>query len=178
MSKQNLDLSEKELNLHYNKSLKEYNVTGESHINYYREKHPKRYKALYEISQKKNFIEKKEIVYIKYLNKDKNFRADVIDFKGEDALEKAIVWGKENLSNFNMDMIYYKDEELSDIEESINFYLKNNYPGKIPNITLDGINGALNKALKKELGFALNKEQLKEVHNAIKSQKKTNKKSI
>jgi hypothetical protein len=46
-----------------------------------------------------------EEVYIKFLNKDKGFREDKKCFKSWDA---AKIWGMENLSNFNMDMINYK----------------------------------------------------------------------
>lgn len=48
---------------------------------------------------------KKETVYIEFLNKNKNFQLDRIDFKGENAIEKAKEWGILNLDNFSMDMI-------------------------------------------------------------------------
>ena len=40
--------------------------------------------------------------YIEYLNKDKNYQKDKKQF---DSYEQAKVWGKENLTNFNLDMI-------------------------------------------------------------------------
>jgi len=40
--------------------------------------------------------------YIEYLNKDKNFRADRIDFNQYD---EAVAWAKENLEKFHPDMI-------------------------------------------------------------------------
>ena len=55
---------------------------------------------------KKNEI--METIYINYLNKDKNFTKDQKEFTGATALEDARKWGKENLDNFNMDMINYK----------------------------------------------------------------------
>jgi hypothetical protein len=49
--------------------------------------------------------ENKDAVYIEYLNKDKKFQKDKIDF---DTYEEAVAWGKKNLGNFNSDMIRYK----------------------------------------------------------------------
>ena len=51
---------------------------------------------------------KKEIIYIEFLNKKKNFQKDEITFKGENSLSEAIKWGKKNIDNFNMDMIKFK----------------------------------------------------------------------
>lgn len=46
-------------------------------------------------------------VYIKYLNKDKKFKEDIKYFKSYDEARK---WGRENLENFNSDMINFKFE--------------------------------------------------------------------
>ena len=42
--------------------------------------------------------------YIEYLNKDKNFQKDKVSF---DSYEQAESWGKENLGNFQIDMIKF-----------------------------------------------------------------------
>ena len=42
---------------------------------------------------------------IEYLNCKKNFQKDSLKFQGVRAYEKAVAWGKENLENFNLDMI-------------------------------------------------------------------------
>ncbi len=44
------------------------------------------------------------IVYIEYLNRKKNFK---IDRKSFTSYEHAVLWGKLNLENFHIDMIYY-----------------------------------------------------------------------
>jgi hypothetical protein len=49
--------------------------------------------------------ENKDAVYIEYLNKDKRFQKDRMDF---DSYEEAVAWGMKNLGNFNSDMIRYK----------------------------------------------------------------------
>ena len=41
-----------------------------------------------------------------------------------------------------------------------NFHKQNKYPGKIPNISADGLNGSLNKSLFRNYHFKLNKEKL------------------
>jgi len=53
-----------------------------------------------------------EEVYISFLNKDKNFKEDKKTFKGTDAYEQAVKWGKENLEKFNHDMIHYTNESV------------------------------------------------------------------
>jgi hypothetical protein len=45
--------------------------------------------------------------YIEYLNASQNFQKDIVYFEGTTAYEDAIVWGKTNLENFNLDMINY-----------------------------------------------------------------------
>lgn len=42
--------------------------------------------------------------YIDFLNKDKNFQKDRKTFESYEAAEK---WAKENLENFNSDLIQY-----------------------------------------------------------------------
>jgi hypothetical protein len=42
--------------------------------------------------------------YIQYMNKNKNFKIDIIYFDNENAK----IWGKNNLDNFNLDLIKYK----------------------------------------------------------------------
>lgn len=46
-----------------------------------------------------------EIYYIDFLNKEKNFIKDRKLFYGKDPYQKALTWGKKNVSNFNSDMI-------------------------------------------------------------------------
>jgi hypothetical protein len=45
------------------------------------------------------------MVYIKFLNKNKNFSIDIVEFE---TYELAIKWGKKNIENFNLDSINYK----------------------------------------------------------------------
>lgn len=42
---------------------------------------------------------------IEYLNCKKNFQKDFVQFQGTHAYEDAVKWGKENLENFNIDLI-------------------------------------------------------------------------
>ena len=44
-------------------------------------------------------------LYIDYLNKDKQYSKDRIYF---DTLNDAILWGRDNIHNFNMDLIHYE----------------------------------------------------------------------
>ena len=46
----------------------------------------------------------KNSVYILFMNKDKNFKLDRKSFA---SYEHAVLWGKLNLENFNLDMINY-----------------------------------------------------------------------
>jgi hypothetical protein len=45
--------------------------------------------------------------YIEYLKASQNFQKHIVYFEGTTAYEDAIVWGKTNLENFNLDMIKY-----------------------------------------------------------------------
>lgn len=47
----------------------------------------------------------KEHYIIEYLNSKKNFQKDSMQFQGPNSYEQAIKWGKDNLENFNLDMI-------------------------------------------------------------------------
>lgn len=51
------------------------------------------------------------------------------------------------------------------------FFLENKFPGKIANISFDGIQGALNQALRSNLGFTLSINELKTVHGLVKEKK-------
>lgn len=42
---------------------------------------------------------------IEYLNCKKNFQKDSVPFQGPHSYDDAVKWGKENLENFNLDMI-------------------------------------------------------------------------
>ena len=57
----------------------------------------------------------KEHYIIEYLNCKKNFQKDSVQFQGPHAYEEAVLWGKKNLENFNMDMIkvVYLDNYLN-----------------------------------------------------------------
>lgn len=48
---------------------------------------------------------KLKIIFIEYLNKDKNFTVDKIYFEN---YKDAVQWGKDNFENFNLDMIKYE----------------------------------------------------------------------
>lgn len=56
-----------------------------------------------------------EIVYIEYLNKAKKFAKDKKEFKGKNAYEEAISWGRKNISNFNADMVKFKMADGGDM---------------------------------------------------------------
>jgi hypothetical protein len=47
----------------------------------------------------------KEHYIIEYLNCKKDFQKDSVQFKGTQAYEEAVTWGKKNLENFHLDMI-------------------------------------------------------------------------
>ena len=46
-----------------------------------------------------------EIYYVNFLNKEKNFREDVKEFRGLNAQKNAINWCKKNFEKFDPDMI-------------------------------------------------------------------------
>ena len=46
-----------------------------------------------------------EIIYIQFLNAEKNFKIDSKEFE---SIEDAFKWGISNIENFNLDMIKYK----------------------------------------------------------------------
>lgn len=50
-----------------------------------------------------------EKIYINFLNSSKNFTIDKKVFSGENKFDNAVKWGKENISNFNLDMINYEN---------------------------------------------------------------------
>jgi len=56
-----------------------------------------------------------------------------------------------------------------------NFHLKYDYLNKIPNITFDGTDGALNKALKSEFEFKLSEVELRKVHTNVRGTSKSKK---
>lgn len=71
---------------------------------------------------------KKEKVYIKFLNKDKNFREDTKYF---DSYEEAVKWGRDNFERFDQDMINYSEEEVTEKKANLdidtlydNYYVK------------------------------------------------------
>ena len=53
----------------------------------------------------------KSRVYIKFLNKDKNFREDTKYF---DSYEEAVKWGRDNFERFDQDMIHYSEEKVTE----------------------------------------------------------------
>lgn len=55
-------------------------------------------------------------LYIEYLNRGKNFAVDRKYFTGPDAEDNAIAWGRENLSNFHIDMV--KSERIEKIKRN------------------------------------------------------------
>lgn len=60
----------------------------------------------------------KEQYIIEYLNCKKNFQKDSVQFKGIQAYEEAVLWGKKNLENFHVDMIkvVYPNENINSNE--------------------------------------------------------------
>jgi hypothetical protein len=49
-----------------------------------------------------------ETVYIEYFNKAKKFAKDRKEFKGQNAYNEAVSWGRKNIGNFNLDMVKFK----------------------------------------------------------------------
>jgi hypothetical protein len=68
-----------------------------------------------------------EILYIEYLNKEKNFNKDEVQFE---IYDEAVKWGRKNLENFLIDMIKYKEISMSD--------LNNHYKDSRDNYTVAG----------------------------------------
>ena len=97
------------------------------------------------------------------------YKSDIPKNEFKEALEKV---NNNDLNTIKKlkDSIFLEDGFK--IELGQKFHKENKYPEKIPNISADGVNGALNKALSKEYGIKLNKEELIGVHNEVKSQKK------
>jgi len=84
-----------------------------------------------------------------------------------------------NFEWINNDLIYSRKEIIKEqgVELATEYHLSNMYEGKVNNLTFDGIKGALNKALEKDLGFKLDLTGLEKVHKAIKLSR-TNSRSI
>jgi hypothetical protein len=59
-----------------------------------------------------------DVVYIKFRNAKKNFNVDTKYFRGVNAYQDAVKWGRKNLSNFNMDMVKH---EMADGGQTKNF---------------------------------------------------------
>jgi hypothetical protein len=57
----------------------------------------------------------KEQYIIEFLNCKKDFQRDSVQFKGIQAYEEAVTWGKKNLENFHLDMIkvVYSDDNTN-----------------------------------------------------------------
>lgn len=68
--------------------------------------------------------------------------------------------------------LYFEPSKL--LNKAVKFYNENNYPGKVKNISADGINGSLNKALEKRFGFKLSAKDLSSVHSKVKELDKNN----
>lgn len=68
---------------------------------------------------------------------------------------------------------FYKEDKECNISAAVKFHMNNKYPGKIPNITYNYINNALNNALIKKFGINLSKKDLEEVHSKVKSNMKS-----
>ena len=61
-----------------------------------------------------------DIVYIEFMNKKKGYRKDQIEFKGRNAYEDAVKWGRENIDNFKIDMIKFNNDMYEDINLPVN----------------------------------------------------------
>lgn len=57
-----------------------------------------------------------DVVYIQFMNAKKGFVMDKKYFRGADAFENAVKWGKKNLGNFNMDMVKFEMAEGGEIK--------------------------------------------------------------
>lgn len=123
-----------------------------------------------------------------YKLKDKTYflryiQSSQISKKTEDYkyIDKLLLMFKKQLSVSDLIKIELIEEKLynkllesfENIDLATKYHLKNNYAGKNANISLDGINGALNKALDKQYGFKLNKDELGNVHRQIKEQSRS-----
>jgi hypothetical protein len=49
-----------------------------------------------------------DVVYIQYRNAKKGFSIDKKYFKGENAYQEAVKWGRKNIDNFNIDMVKFE----------------------------------------------------------------------
>jgi hypothetical protein len=56
------------------------------------------------------------IYYIEFLNKDKGFKVDRVNFTGHDSYEDCVRWGRLNLENFNLDMVKIQFVETVKVE--------------------------------------------------------------
>jgi len=56
------------------------------------------------------------IYYMEFLNKDKGFKADRVNFNGHDSYEDCVRWGQENLENFKLDMVKIQFVETLKVE--------------------------------------------------------------
>lgn len=73
-----------------------------------------------------------QVVYIEFLNKDKNHQLDKKVFKGKDAYEKAVKWAKANFERFDPDMIKYSFDnggQLKANDLTLGTWLKNRKTG-------------------------------------------------
>ena len=123
---------------------------------------------------------KKDKVYIEFLNKKKNFKKDIKNFN---SYAEALNYGKNNLDNFSPDMIKYKNYKLNALapinksEQTLSFVPKvitENQILKEINKVKDEILHLLNmqkehilKGHKRSLG-ALVKNKQKEIGNLLK----------
>ncbi|MEW7292120.1 hypothetical protein [Aquimarina sp. 2304DJ70-9] len=57
-----------------------------------------------------------EIFYVNFLNKEKNFKEDIREFKGVNARKNAIDWCKENFEKFDLDMIKSREVKKTRIK--------------------------------------------------------------
>lgn len=69
-----------------------------------------------------------EIIYIEFLNKDKNFNKDEVEFE---KYSEALSWGKNNLDNFSTDMLKFKTCNEEDLNlHYVKSKIKYNVPGE------------------------------------------------
>lgn len=102
-----------------------------------------------------------------------NISEDRINYVEKNLLYNSIVEPK----NKKMEL---KEGLTSDqkIKKAVAFHLNNKYDSKMNNISLHGITSPLNKALIKNDGFSLTIDELKQVHQLVKSQEKNIEKKL
>lgn len=99
-----------------------------------------------------------DVVYIEFMNKEKGFRKDRIEFKGKHAYKDAVKWGENNIDNFKIDMVKFENDLYETIKKVGDKYVV--YPKKGGNRL--GTHDTLKGAKKQLAAIEINKESTNE----------------